>query len=512
MARRNQTTINKEVTFSESAELVSTTDKRGVITYANDEFCQISGYSRHELVGKNHNLVRHPDMPKAAFKDLWKHLEQGQAWRGAVKNRCKDGRYYWVDAFVTPIYEHGQLIGYQSVRRVLAPEIRSRAEKLYAVADKGKRLTAKIKLTTKQRILLLFAISMGAVTASVYLSPLYSFIIPFATIAVLYHELFVRQKFYEDLRQTYDSISRLVFCNDQSNYAEYHIKMQQGRVQTILGRTLDSSNMLLDQVHSLEDASDHAHHNVEKETIELEKVATSMEEMVATINEVARNSAATLDQVHNANTTCQQATNYMDKTKNDVSDLASEVEASFQSTEALSAKLEDISGLMAEIQGIAEQTNLLALNAAIESARAGEQGRGFAVVADEVRALSQRTHQTTENIQSSMGSVMQAIGALTNTMKNGQDVAKVCMDNTMSTQQTINDLNGVMQNIEDAAAHISTAAEEQTAVAKEVNQNIVEIRNASQSNLKDVDEVTTLAHNIETKAQQLASLGLSFKQ
>lgn len=512
MSKRNRAIIDQEVTFAENEELVSTTDKRGVITYANEEFCRISGYSLQELVGKNHNLIRHPDMPKAAFKDLWEHIGEGQAWRGAVKNRCKDGRYYWVDAFVTPIYENAQLIGFQSVRRVLAPEIRRRAEKLYAVADKGKRLTAKIRFTTKQRILLLLLLTIGSVSAGIYLSPFYTLLIPFATFAVMYHELFVRQKFYDDLKYTYDSISRLVFCNDKSNYAEYHIKMQQGRVQTILGRTMDSSNVLLNSVHSLEDASAHAHENVEKESLELEKVVSAMEEMVTTINEVARNSSATLEQVHQANETCSHATSYMDKTQQEVTNLAKEVESSFVSTEDLSAKITSISSLMAEIQSIAEQTNLLALNAAIESARAGEQGRGFAVVADEVRALSQRTHRTTQNIQTSMDSVMSSISTLTSTMKNGQDVAKVCLDNTTSTQQTINELNGVMQSIEDAAAQISTAAEEQTAVAQDVNQNIVEIRNASQSNLKDVDEVASLAHNIENKAQQLASLGLSFKQ
>ena len=114
--RRNQSLIDEEVTFEEHQELVSTTDLRGVITYANNEFCSIAGYEMDELINKNHNIVRHPDMPKAAFKEMWDTLKQGHSWRGAVKNLCKDGRYYWVDAFVTPIFEHGQLIGYQSVR------------------------------------------------------------------------------------------------------------------------------------------------------------------------------------------------------------------------------------------------------------------------------------------------------------------------------------------------------------------------------------------------------------
>ena len=114
--RRNSELINEEVLFEDNEELVSTTDLRGVTTYANDIFCQIAGYEESELIGKNHNIVRHPDMPAAAFKDMWDHLKQGNSWRGVVKNKCKDGRYYWVDAYVTPIIENGKVTGYQSVR------------------------------------------------------------------------------------------------------------------------------------------------------------------------------------------------------------------------------------------------------------------------------------------------------------------------------------------------------------------------------------------------------------
>ena len=127
MSRRNQTIINEEVTFSDDEELVSVTDTRGVIRYANKEFCRVAGFSKEELVGKNHNIIRHPDMPKAAFADMWSKLNSGQAWRGAVKNRCKDGRYYWVDAFVTPLYEAGKLTGFQSVRTTLPSTVRNRA-------------------------------------------------------------------------------------------------------------------------------------------------------------------------------------------------------------------------------------------------------------------------------------------------------------------------------------------------------------------------------------------------
>ena len=85
MSKRNEFIVNEEVSFPNGVELVSTTDTRGVITYANKAFCDVAGYELDELVGRNHNIVRHPDMPKAAFKDMWEHLKRGEPWRGAVK-------------------------------------------------------------------------------------------------------------------------------------------------------------------------------------------------------------------------------------------------------------------------------------------------------------------------------------------------------------------------------------------------------------------------------------------
>ena len=139
MNKRNAQVINEEVSFDGQDELVSTTDTRGVITYANPTFCQVAGFELDELMGKNHNIVRHPDMPAAAFKDLWSNLAAGKPWRGAVKNRCKDGRYYWVDAFVTPIYEQGKLVGYQSVRKKLSLKDKQTAQAAYATINNGNK-------------------------------------------------------------------------------------------------------------------------------------------------------------------------------------------------------------------------------------------------------------------------------------------------------------------------------------------------------------------------------------
>ena len=132
--KNNQPVTQREIAFPPNTYLVSRTDLKGIITYVNDAFVDISGFSREELIGSSHNIVRHPDMPQAAFADLWATVKQGLPWRGLVKNRCKNGDFYWVDAFVTPIKQDGRTIGYQSVRTPALANRRSVAEAAYRAA------------------------------------------------------------------------------------------------------------------------------------------------------------------------------------------------------------------------------------------------------------------------------------------------------------------------------------------------------------------------------------------
>jgi len=108
--------IDEEYKF-EQGLIVSSTDLKGIITYANRKFCEIAGYTKDELTGKNHNIVRHPDMPKAAFQELWDTIKAGKEWTGIVKNLRKDGRYYWVYSHIAPIETNGDITGYSAARR-----------------------------------------------------------------------------------------------------------------------------------------------------------------------------------------------------------------------------------------------------------------------------------------------------------------------------------------------------------------------------------------------------------
>ena len=140
--KNNQPVTQREVPFPPDQYLVSKTDLKGVITQANDAFVEISGFTRSELIGSSHNIVRHPDMPQAAFEDLWRTVKSGLPWRGAVKNRCKNGDFYWVEAFVVPLKKNGQITGYMSVRTPLLAEKKAAADALYRATGLSGKLPA----------------------------------------------------------------------------------------------------------------------------------------------------------------------------------------------------------------------------------------------------------------------------------------------------------------------------------------------------------------------------------
>ena len=123
--RNNQPVTQREITLAPSQKLISATDVEGKITYCNDAFVDISGFERTDLIGAPQNIVRHPDVPPAVFAHMWRALKQGQPWMGIVKNRSKNGDHYWVNAYVTPIFEGSRVVGFESVRvKPSADEIR----------------------------------------------------------------------------------------------------------------------------------------------------------------------------------------------------------------------------------------------------------------------------------------------------------------------------------------------------------------------------------------------------
>jgi len=141
----NMPVTDVEYPINENISIVSKTDLRGVITYVNEDFIRISGFSREELIGKAHNIVRHPDVPAEFFEDLWGSLKAGRPWTGVVKNRCKNGDYYWLLNNIAPFYENDQLVGYMSVRLKASPEQIEAASDVYQLFRDGKAGNLKIQ-------------------------------------------------------------------------------------------------------------------------------------------------------------------------------------------------------------------------------------------------------------------------------------------------------------------------------------------------------------------------------
>ena len=120
-----------ETEVPEGEVIISRTDLKGIITYVNETFAKISGYGAEELIGKPHNILRHPDMPKSVFKDLWETIGRGESWEGYVKNRRKDGGYYWVHAVISGVYKNGELVEYKSIRSPMPRETRIEMQRRY---------------------------------------------------------------------------------------------------------------------------------------------------------------------------------------------------------------------------------------------------------------------------------------------------------------------------------------------------------------------------------------------
>lgn len=499
--RNNQSVTQKEVTYPPHFNLLSTTTLSSHIKYASKEFCDVAGYTLDELVNQPHNMVRHPDMPPEAFKDMWEHLKAGKSWMGMVKNRCKNGDHYWVDAFASPIKENGQIVEYQSVRLCPNRQHVDNADKLYKQIKAGKTPWQLKMPRTRlwQRLGAGFVIAAGLS----FLSDLLlagSGIPAMLLLTIIMAYSFTRrlEALSEEARQVFDNpLMELVYNGQVDDISEIKLalKMRQSEINAIVGRIDDSSSQIANAAQLSSNATEV---NLTTQHRETEQIAAAITEMSSTASEISQSTQAASDATTHAKNAARDGMHAVEQTVDAIGEMASQLKTASSVIEQLSSQSAMIGQVMEVIQSIAEQTNLLALNAAIEAARAGEQGRGFAVVADEVRKLAQRSTESTEEIKEVITSIQTSTRNAVNTIEQGNKLSVSCVESAHVSGDKLTALLSQVSDITMRNEQIATAIEEMVNVTEDMNHSVQSISDVS-------TETLGLAENTQNECRQLAN-------
>ncbi|MBD3669867.1 MAG: methyl-accepting chemotaxis protein [Gammaproteobacteria bacterium] len=517
--KKNFPVTGKELDWDPKQVIISATDLKGIITHVNRDFCDISGFTEEELLHKNHNIVRHPDMPPAAFQNLWDDVKAGKPWMGIVKNRCKNGDHYWVDAYVTPLMDGDSLVGYESVRMKPRSRDIQRAEALYNRINKGKKLRSSrlLNVDYSTRIFL---------THLAVLAPLFLFIavgglaplgltsigFGIAALGAFALSRLVTRRLRKVAKDTCKVVNNPVINmvygggSDEIDQLVSANKMLKARIKTILNRVDNAASGVQNVTGTANQAAEDNSEAMQRQQGEINQLATAMNEMAATVQEVARNAENAASAAHGADSAANDGKLIITQAVLAVDSLADEVERAAATIKKLSDDSQNIGSVVDVINEIAEQTNLLALNAAIEAARAGEQGRGFAVVADEVRTLASRTQESTKEIQAMMEKLRAGIDDVVKAMASNQAEAQQGVEYVANAGEALARIVGEVSTINDMNSLIASAAEEQAAVAEEINRNITVINDTSNSTMDVSNHSLEVAHELKEYVKNLKEL------
>lgn len=518
--RQNLPITTQERKFPKGQKLISTTDTRGIITYCNDAFVQISGFTREELIGQPHNLVRHPEMPVAAFKTMWEHLQKGKPWMGLVKNRCKNGDYYWVHAYVTPISEHGKVIGYESVRVAPSQQQIEHVTKLYQQINSGsvaknsplfselKDAALPLCLLFIAGILQFFGVSLGAFAMAIVAAVLAIWLSSMRQQRTLELILsYLQQPFTDAL-----AVQSYAKNSGQLGAVEVALIASNSHLDTMLTRIEDSALQVATRSQEALKLSQSSVSKLQQQQVQTELVATAMNEMTTTIAEVSGHVQETATKAEDADQLARKGAAIASDTRNAILKLQQTVNGISESVTELAAQTNHISQAAQIIEQIAEQTNLLALNAAIEAARAGEQGRGFAVVADEVRHLASRTTESTKQIYQIINTLSAKASESVSVAAAGRQDAAHGVDVVEQSEHMLSDISKVLNDIAAMATQMAAAVEEQAHVAEDINQQVVTISNLAGESMQSGDAVNDSGKALNQTSAQLQELVVRFRK
>jgi len=506
--RSNLPVTQQEYRLNNEHTLVSVTDLKGRITYCNRAFVEVSGYSTSELLGQPHNLVRHPDMPEEAFRDMWATIQAKLPWTGLVKNRRKNGDHYWVVANATPMLDGEQVTGYLSVRTAPSPQAIEQAERLYAKmrAEKASGRTATVLqhgqvikaglLGKLQRLLqpgvtarmVWVQMLLGGLTLALFAAGLP---LPVLAIATVLSAVVATWSTWAMTVKPLDALisdanhlaagdlSHAVIVGSAGRIGQLQQALNQMSVnlRTVVSDVRQEMDQLGLSVQEIADGNQDLSERTESQASNLQETAASMEQIHGNIQQ--------------STDSAQRGYRLADETKEVThrgNDAVTSVAKSMQEISESSRKITEIIQL---IEGVAFQTNILALNAAVEAARAGDQGRGFAVVASEVRALAQRTAAAAKEIK-------QLITASNERIAAGNGQTAVALERMNVALNAVDKVTVVLEEI-------STTSKEQSIGVSQINEAVTQMDTMTQQNAAMVEELAATAQSLSGQVQEVTS-------